>query len=55
MDRAKVFSIVRLESEGDTAKDTRRKARQFYRESRRRCREFGGPRNRDGGVRRYAR
>ena len=28
---------------------TRRKARQFYRESRRRCREFGGPRNRDGG------
>ena len=28
---------------------TRRKARWFYRESRRRGREFGGPHNRDGG------
>ena len=31
------------------ARAARRKARQFYRESRRRCREFGGPRNLEGG------
>ena len=42
---ARKFSV----SHAWRARATRRKARRFYRESRRRGREFGGPHNRDGG------